>query len=263
MTEQTHQSVEQIAIGRLLDNAYETFDQQLLSISGLIVLWGSVGSSDELRDRYLNNKGKKTLLDRRHRQTEDEENEWIAFDDAARDAWNYLQWAKKHSGQPIARESLIAYFTSFENCLKSIATAFLVASYGEAVRVDGQIFVPLLALNKARRKIGELWRSREYRDGPKGKLFFENEIVQKNPFPSHYVFHLIDMNVWDRIGAAYKARNAIVHLMGFATEQFDFGKGSFYPGDEIEVDAASLRTLAGDVRKVLDPFRTKVSLDDL
>jgi hypothetical protein len=263
VTDQTHKCVEQIAIERLLDNAYETFDQQLLSISGTIVLWGSVGSSDELRDRYLSNKGKKTLLDRRHRQTVDEENEWIDFDNAARDAWDYLQWAKKHSGQPIARESLIAYFTAFENCLKSIATAFLVASHGEAKRVDGQIFIPLLALNKARRKIGELWRSREYRDGPKGKLFFENEIVQKNSFPSHYVFHPIGKDIWDRIGAAYKVRNAIAHSMGLATDQFDFGGRSLYPGDEIEVEAKSLKTLAEDFRKLLNPFRTEPSMDDL
>lgn len=263
MSDQPHRSVEQIAIERLLDNAYETFDQQLLSISGRIVLWGSFGGSDELRDRYLSNKGKKTLLDRRHRLTAEEELDWIDFDNAALDAWKYLQWSKKHLGQPIARESLIAYFTAFENCLKSIATAFLVTSFSEAKRIDGQIFVPLLILNRARRRIGEQWRSREYRDGPKGKLFFENEIVQKNPFPGHYVFQALKEDVWERIGVVYRVRNAIAHSMGLAQDQFDFDGRSLYAGDEIEVSVKALRTIAEDFRAVLNPFRTELSLKDL
>lgn len=263
MADQSHRFVEQIAIERLLDNAYEIFDQQLLSISGSVVLWGSVGSSEELRDRYLSNKGKKTLLDRRHRLTADEELEWIDFDNAARDAWNYLQWAKKHLGQPIARQSLIAYFTAFENCLKSIAIAFSVTSSAQAKRVDGQFFVPLSILNEARRRIGKQWSSKEYRDGPKGKLFFENEIVRKNPFPSHYVFRPLDEDVWNRIGVVYKVRNAIVHSMRLAQEQFDFDGRSLYAGDEIEVQARALRAIAVDFRKVLDPFRTEFAMKDL
>lgn len=263
MADQAHRFFEQIPVQRLLENAYETFDQLLFSISGSIVLWGSVGSSEELRDRYFINKGKKTLLDRRRRMTVDEENEWIDFDNAAKDAWTYLQWVKMHSGQPVARDSLIGYFTAFENCLKSIATAFLVVSFTEVKRIDGQFFVPLSTLNRARRLVGDHWRSKEYRVAPKGKLFFQNEIERKNPFPSQFVFHPISEDVWDRIGSVYKVRNAIVHSMGYASDQFDFDGRSLYPGDEIEVSVKSLRVMAKDFRKVLDPFRTRPCMDDL
>ena len=254
---------EQIAVGLLLENASECFDHKLLSITGSIVLWGALGTSDELRDRYLTNKGKKELLDHRRRQTVDEELEWIEVDNAARDAWNYLQWAKNDSGQPISRDSLVNYFTAFENCLKSIATAFSVASSNQAEQIDGQFYVAPSILSKARRRIRNQWTSNEYGDSPKGQLFFENEIVGKNPFPSRYVFHSLNQGLWDRIGSVNKERNAIVHSMGLVTEQFDFDGLSLYPGDEIDVTAKALRVIAADFREVLDPFRTKISMRDL
>lgn len=254
---------EQIAIQRLLANAYETLDKQLLSISGKVVLWGSIDSKDGLRDRYLLNKGKKSLLDRRRRLTLEEENEWIEVDNAASAAWDYLQWARNDSGQPIARESLVMYWSAFENCLKSVATAFLVATGREVRQIEGQIFVPLSALNAARRKIRDQWSSREFQLAPKGKLFFETAIVQRNCFPGRFKFTQLDVGIWDRIGAAYQARNAIVHSMGLATEQFDFGGRSLYPGDRVELEASVLRQVAKDFRTVLEPFRTDISIDDL
>lgn len=254
---------EQIAVRLLLENAYDCFDYKLLSITGSVVLWGALGTSDELRDRYLTNKGKKELLDRRRRQTVDEELEWIEVDNAARDAWSYLQWAKKDSGQPIARDSLVVYFTAFENCLKSIATAFSVASSAQAKQVDGQFYVSSSILSQTRLRIRKRWTSNEYGDSPKGQLFFENEIVGRNPFPSRYVFHTLTQDMWDRIGAVNKARNAIVHSMGLVTEHFDFDGLSLYPGDEIDVTARALRLIAADFREVLNPFRTKISTFDL
>ena len=261
MAEQLHNSKEHIAIERLLGNAYETFNKQLLCISGRIVLWGAVESKDGLRDRYLVNKGRKLLVDRRHRLTSEEEIEWIDVDNAAIAAWEYLQWARNNSGQPIAKESLATYWSAFESCLKSIATAFRLASGGGSQK--NNLFVPPSALNAERRKVAQQWSSAAYRDAPTGKLFFEAEIVQKNPFPGRFKFTELGDTTWGRIGAAYQARNAIVHSMGLATEQFDFDGRSLYAGDSIDVTASALREICEDFRKVLDPFRTEISISDL
>ena len=246
MTDQVHEPrVQNVAIERLLNNAYETLNHQLLSISGRVVLWGSLSSKDDLRDRYLKKQGNKALLDRRHHQTADKKQDWVEIDNAAIDAWDYLQWAKTHGGQPIARESLVTYWSAFENCLKAIATAFFLANSKEATRTPDQIFVPLTALNGARRFVGKQWKERG-RDGHKGRLFFDEAIVQKNPFPKNFVFAILDENIWCRIGSAYKARNAIIHSIGLATENFDFDEKSLYAGDEIEVTPKVLRILKED-----------------
>lgn len=137
-------SVEQVALRHLLDNAYEDFKQSLHSAAARFVLWGSFKDSDELVNHYFSAKSRKDLTDGRRSSKSLTEQE-MAFRNSveigAFEAFQYVSWARKHGGQPILREMLIAYCTAFENCLKNIALVFALANIKKH-GIEDQVFVP-------------------------------------------------------------------------------------------------------------------------
>lgn len=246
--------IEQVALGRLIENAYETFEKSLLSVGGRIVLWGSFTDDKQLADQYFSSKGKTYLLDRRRRLANSDSDFKEAIEYAASEAFEYIKWARERGGQPILHESLVTYCAAFENCLKTIAVAFLLAEGSGSGDLSKQIFVPGQELVRARIAMDKAWERSSQYDSPRVRVFFENEIRAKNPVKAPFTFSDVSDEDWSICGSAFKLRNAILHSMGRPSEQIQLGDDIFHPGWDIELSVQSLRTVKNGLLTALTPF---------
>ena len=246
--------IEQIALQRLIENAYETFDKSLLSVGGRIVLWGSFANDKELAEQYFSSKGKVHLLDRRRRLSSVDSDFKEGIEWAATEAFEYIKWARDLGGQPILYESIVTYCAAFENCLKTIAVAFLLAEVDGRGDLSKQIYVPGPELAKARSLINKAWDRSSQHDVPRVRGFFENEIQAKNPVKAPFKFEEVSETDWSICASAFKLRNAILHSMGRPSEQIQLAEDIFHPGWDIELNARNLRTVKSSLLTALAPF---------
>lgn len=246
--------IEQVALEHLIGNAYETFEKSLLSISGRVVLWGSFTDEKQLAERYFSSKGKTNLLDRRRKLSEADLRFKEEIEYAANEALDYVKWVRARSGQPILQESLVTYCAAFENCLKIIAVAFLLAEGGPRGGLRKQIYVPGPELKRARAAVDKAWGNSLNNEIPRVQFFFEREIRNKNPDESRFEFPEVSAANWSICGSAFKLRNAILHSMGRLSEQIELGEEIFHPGWDVELSARSLRVTKDAFGTVLWPF---------
>lgn len=254
MVKDAPKSIEQIALGRLIENAYETFDKSLLSVGGRIVLWGSFTDEKELAEQYFLSKRKNHLLDRRRRLSAADVDFKEGIEWAASEAFEYIKWARDLGGQPILYESIVTYCAAFENCLKTIAVAFQLAEADGRGDLSKQIYVPGPELAKARSAINKAWDRSSQHDVPRVRGFFESEIRAKNPAKAPFKFEDVSEKDWGICGSAFKLRNAILHSMGRPSEQIQLDEDIFHPGWDIELSTRNLRTVKNGLLTPLAPF---------
>lgn len=254
--------VEQLVLSRLLDIAYEDFQQSLLSASGHAVLWRSFSSVEDLTRNYLLTNGKSHLADRRKTErswTEDERQLLTRVRAAAKDATIYLKWAvNEEGGQPILRNGLVSYCVAFENCLKAVALVFSLAD-GRTEGLSKQVFVPSRKFARALNSVGESWKEagRFHRPSFRAKKFFENFLVVRNPDESRYHFDLVSERAqvnWKNCEAAFELRNAIVHQLARPSEQVELGERKFFANEKIEVTVGDLAIMSNSMKIILYPL---------
>lgn len=247
---------EQVTLSRLLEIAWDEFDKSLLSVGARFVLWGSFSDQSSLAESYFRAKGKVKLIDGRRtaNSRSPEENQLVDLvNDAANDIAEYLKWAKNNGdGQPILREALVGYCIAFEACLKNVAVVFLLA---KNVGLNGVAFIPNAEFKKAFKFVKDGWRKSEVDGKFRGKVFYENFLINENPNPDQFPFSMhLDSDRWSDCWAAFDLRNAIVHQMGRLDEQVTLGNTVFTPNREIEIKPKNLSVVANSMREVLSPL---------
>lgn len=257
----SQESPEQVALDRLLENAYEEFQQTLLSAGARFVLWGSFSNADVLVENYLRSKGKEQLLDKRRtsKSRTAEENELLdILNWAAQEAQDYVTWVRKRDAQPILREILISYCSGFEACLKNISLVFGLAQKKRR-GLDDQVFVPGDQFKSALQDVERAWGASGDYDRFRAQVFFEDHIAQKNPDPGRFVFSTCTED-WDVCRAAFRLRNAIVHQLSRPTEQEVIGSDVFPARWEIDLKPASVKLVSESMSGILKPFGPAVHL---
>jgi hypothetical protein len=247
---------EQVTVSRLLEIAWDEFDKSLLSVGARYVLWGSFSDESSLAESYFRAKGKVKLIDGRRTENSrtPEENHLVDLvNSAANDISEYLKWAKNNgNGQPILREALVGYCIAFEACLKNVAVAFLLA---KSVGLNGVAFIPNGEFKKAFKSVKDGWRNAEIDGKFRGKVFYENFLINENPKPDFFTFSMhLDSDHWSDCWAAFDLRNAIVHQMGRLDEQVTLDDTVFSPNHEIEIKPKNLYVVANSMREVLGPL---------
>lgn len=257
--------VEQVALSHLLDNAYEEFQQSLSSVGARFVLWGSFDSAEALKENYFRAKKKEALLDRRRgeKSRTNEENQLISLvEDSAESAYEYVEWAKKHSSQPIMREMLTSYCTAFEACLKNTALVFAIASKKKQ-GIEARVFVPGDEFKRFLDEIKNAWKLSGSAEKFRAKTFFDEHVRQKNPSPDLHPF--LDSSTsthaeWEICRAAFNLRNAIVHQLGRSSEQETIGSTIFPARWEIELNSTVLSLVSKSMRAILSPLGVNTSM---
>ena len=262
---------EQVALSRLIENAYDGFEKNLLSTSSRVVLWGSFSDADQLARQFLEAGGRKLLegqgrlhlLDRRRKAAPGDESFLEQVEAAAADAFDYLAWVRERQSQPIWHEILVGYCSAFENCLKTVGIAFRLARESQVDGLKRQISVPGQELNGARRATEKEWKHAANKESPRVKAFFEQAIRAQNPSEDCYRFPELDEMKWDICSSAFQLRNAIVHSQARPFVQVELGSRTFHAGDEIELNVTDLSLVASTFKEILRPLSPQACLDDL
>lgn len=216
-------SIEQIALSRLVENAYEVFDKGLMAIAGRMILWGSFNDAEKLAKRYMQADGKATFEQSRIKNPKLTKVEFLSMTSwHAGKALEYKKWARDHNGQPIYFEALVTYCASFENFLKAVSVAFDLA---KGSTLNRQIFVPSNELTQAYKRARSLW------DGCEGNRrfqeFYEQHVVARTPIGSLYQFPLIVEGEWQECIDIFRLRNAILHNMARLAKDATVGDDFF------------------------------------
>lgn len=253
MSLKDNSATEQIALGLLIENAYEVFDKGLMGVAGRMILWGSFDDSGQLARRYFQADGR-AMLDKRRLQIPGLTKEGFLFgaEIHSLEALEYKKWAKERDGQPIYYEALTTYCSSLENFLKTVAVGFHL-SKGKSL--DGQIYVSLEKFTSAHKTIREAWdkkcdKSKRVQD------FYEKWVVRETPATSGYIFSEISEKSWADTLGAFKLRNAIAHSMARLSEDVEIGESYFRCG-VLDLDQNILKCIARNFRNIVLPFDPK------
>ena len=251
---QGQHGVEQVALSRLLDNAYEEFSQALHSVGARFVLWGSFKGALELQQHYFSAKDKKHLLDgRRSRSLSQKDLELKELvEELAQEAEEFATWALKQDRQPILREMLTSYCAAFEACLKNVALVFALAERKKQ-GLDDQVFVPGDEFRKTLRSIQDQWIAARGRERSTAETFFESQVLSKEAIATRFSFLSLTAPEWVTCRAAFQARNALVHQLGRPSESIEIAGECHHAGWEIQLTTKQLQEVRRAFLNILEP----------
>ena len=250
----------------MLDRVWRDFDMRLLSVGATYTLWGSLTTVDDLVMRYCEAKNLKSILDRRKRLTEQQQEQLEEIQSRAAGAILFRNWAREDDGRPILRDMLVAYCVAFESAIKAVALAFSLAKQTQDWRLP--FFLPPRAIKGAAKKVYEDWD----KVGGRGDLnsrvvsFYRESILVQNPDKKTWPFaapesdensewHLSKRQQWLDIETAFRLRNDIVHSSGVrGHERLDVHNESFHPREELALTTVTIRSVERAFRGVLDPL---------
>jgi len=142
-------SVEQVGLQFIIDNAHEQFAKTVLSTRTKVLLIGGYVDESTALKAYL--RRHRPEIDRRKKISEYDSAYLDLAEEYAQSAQEYIEWVRADAGQPIYREALVSYTTAFENCLKAIAMAFVLAEGRADAALNAQVKIPSIELSTARR----------------------------------------------------------------------------------------------------------------
>lgn len=257
---------EQVSFERLIAGTWEDFDMRLTSISALYVLWGSLTNSESLATQYCKAKGLGSLLDKRRRLREEDEEKLADIHFLAESAIRYRDWARAREGQPILQDTLVAYCAAFENALKAIATALRLLV--ESGRRTEFALIPDAKVKEIFKAISVQWKlfSKSRGDDSTAQDFFKSEILEPSGRLTSFEFSdpmseqaepylLSPKQMWMDVGAAYQLRNLILHSNGrLNAEQIRLRNEVFPFREEMRLTTVTLKAVETALRGILEPI---------
>ena len=251
---------EQVALNRILELAFEEMHYGLMGANARIIVLRSFTTPEELEGNYLRAIGRTKLADRRRSQSTMESSDkrlLQSVQDAAFHAFEYAQWSiRAEDRQPVYRDVLASYCTSFESFWKNVAVVFKLAQLKKQ-GLEDQVFVPSDQFSRALAEVRSAWDS-----APSYRVlsFVQSEVVARNPAPSRFKLEeLADKSMqvhWVDCSSATILRNAVVHQLGRLSEQVSIGQTVHRAGWQVQLTLEDLEIIASSMRKLggyLDP----------
>lgn len=252
MSVQKSKQVEQVSLEFIVENAYESFAKTILSTRTKVLLIGGYIDQTSAVKAYLSKK--RSSIDRRKKLNQEDESYVSMVEQYACDADEYVNWVRSEDGLPVWRDALVSYCTAFENCLKAIAVAFLLADRQFDTGLRSQVIIPSEELTRARRAISKQWSDADG-DMPKVRNFFESGIRLKNAAKRYYgLANDVSEADWEICSAAFQVRNAIVHNLGFMPHSVSLGTLDLHASWSVELDQKSIAVVGKSLSKILEPF---------
>ena len=248
--------VEQVSLTFLVENAYNTFSNTLKSTSAKVLMLGGFDTKENAVRAYLLAIGKKHLTDQRKKIVDPADQSFLdSVGRYAMDTKDYVQWVREEGGVPVWQEAVVTYCSAFENCLKAIAIAFLLAERNKTAGLSAQIYVPGPDLRFARKEIRKAWESSFSDEIPKVQNFFHNYVCAKNPEASRYELPpQVTAEEWENCAAAFQIRNAIVHDLGRLSQSLSIGAESFHANWLADISATTVTVIKRTFLKIMYPF---------
>ncbi|MBK6321288.1 hypothetical protein [Candidatus Aalborgicola defluviihabitans] len=245
---------EQVGLQFIVNNAFEGFSNTILSTRTKVLLIGGYIDQASAMKAYIARA--RPTMDRRRKLSAEDTAYVEGVEQYACSAQQYIDWVRVEGGQPIWHEALASYCTAFENCLKAIAVAFLLAQTSSKPNLKVQVKVPSKELTVARRQIAQQW-SQTDGDLPRVQQFFQSHILSMkvaNQF--QFEFEIPELT-WDLCSSAFKVRNAIVHNMGYMPYTVSLGNLDLHAAWPIELTQRAIADVATAFSEVLAPFDPK------
>lgn len=252
MISKSKTQVEQVSLEFIVSNAYESFAKAVLSTRTKVLLIGGYTSEANAIKSYLTRT--RPQIDRRKKLNSDDDAYVSTVEAYAAYADEYIKWIRSEGGQPLLKEALVSYCTGFENCLKSIAVAFLLEERAPTPGLGAQILIPSEDLSRSRRAISKQW-SEVDGDLPKVQLFFESSIMRRRAAKWHlqYLKEIADVD-WEMCSSAFQVRNALVHNLGVMHQSVSLGNLDLHASWPIELNQQAVADVAGTFLKILRTF---------
>ncbi len=263
MNQKLTKQVEQVSLEYLVENAEDAFAKTVLSTRTKVILIGGFVDEAGAVKSYMART--KPEIDRRKKLNASDSAYVGLVEEYAAAASEYVKWVRSEDGQPVLREALVSYCTAFENCLKTIAVAFLLADGRADASLNHQVLISSEDLRWARRSISKLWNEAAEGEHSKVRNFFEAAIRKKRCAESYVeLANEVPDGDWDCCTAAFDVRNAIVHNLGVMRWTVTLGKLDLHAGWPVELNQPAVESVADALRNILAPFTLhKLGLDGL
>lgn len=173
MAEKSAPQVEQVSLEFMIENAQETFEKTTLATRAKVILIGGFADEATAVKSFLSRK--KPDLNRRKKLSPEDANYVWWIEQYAVDAKKYVDWVRSEGGVPVLNDALVSYCSAFENCLKAVGIAFLLAEQRDDKGLKAQVLVPGPELRQARKVVSWQWLNTD-EEMPRVRSFFESAI---------------------------------------------------------------------------------------